>query len=138
MINSRPADGGTSIRRRRRCEKCGLRFTTFERVEMEPLYVVKRNNTRERYDREKLIASMAKATDKRKVSHETIHAIALEIERGIYDGESREVTTNELGLRVLQHLKELDKVAYVRYASVYRNFQDLMDFNVEINNLLKS
>lgn len=141
VINSRPAEGGSEIRRRRVClnDQCKARFTTFERVDMEPLTVIKRSGTRERYDREKLVSGLRRATEKRPIgeSPEAIRNLAIAIEREAFDGGDREVRTEKLGVLVLKHLKDADKVAYLRFASVYKQFQDLLDFNAEIEDLRK-
>ncbi|MDO4488412.1 MAG: transcriptional regulator NrdR [Eubacteriales bacterium] len=138
VIDSRPADDNSSIRRRRQCEECGKRFTTYEKLETIPLMVIKKDDTREAYDRNKLEASMVVPCHKRPVSIEEISKAIDEIENEIFSLGEREVTTRIIGEKVMQKLKELDEVAYVRFASVYREFKDAESFVAEIGKLLRN
>ena len=137
VIDSRVAEGGAAIRRRRECSSCGKRFTTFERSEAVPLVVVKRSGERIPFDRSKVVGGMAKACVNRPVSAEDVERIADEIEDTIRASGSAEVSTQEIGLAILDRLRDLDEVAYVRFASVYRDFQELTDFEREVGLLLQ-
>ncbi|MCD8082002.1 MAG: transcriptional regulator NrdR [Clostridiales bacterium] len=137
VIDSRPADDNSSIRRRRQCESCGRRFTTYEKLETMPLMVIKKDRSREMFDRAKLEAGIVRSCHKRPVSTEQIGAIADEIENRIYGMEQREIPTSEIGEIVMERLKSLDEVAYVRFASVYREFKDVNTFMEELGKLLK-
>ena len=128
VLDSRPARDNTAIRRRRECEGCGRRFTTFEEVERPRLMVVKRSGGREEYDREKLLRSISLACRKRPVPVEAVRAVVDRVEREAYDQGEAEITSAELGESVLAELLELDKVAFVRFASVYREFDDPAQF----------
>lgn len=128
VLDSRPARDGTAIRRRRECEACGRRFTTFEEVERPRLMVVKRSGGREEYDREKLLRSISLACRKRPVSVEAIRGVVDRVERDAYDQGEAEITSAQLGENVLEELLDLDKVAFVRFASVYREFDDPAQF----------
>ena len=136
VIDSRPTDD-SSIRRRRQCEECGKRFTTYEKVETMPLMVIKKDNNREPYIREKIVAGIVRSCHKRPISLEKINQTVDEIENQIFNLEEKEVTTTEIGTIVMDKLKELDEVAYVRFASVYREFKDVNTFLEEINKILK-
>ena len=136
VIDSRPTDD-SSIRRRRQCEECGKRFTTYEKVETMPLMVIKKDNNREPYNREKIVAGIVRSCHKRPISLEKINQTVDEIENQIFNLEEKEVTTTEIGPIVMDKLKELDEVAYVRFASVYREFKDVNTFLEEINKILK-
>ena len=136
VIDSRPTDD-SSIRRRRQCEECGKRFTTYEKVETMPLMVIKKDNNREPYNREKIVAGIVRSCHKRPISLEKINQTVDEIENQIFNLEEKEVTTTEIGTIVMDKLKELDGVAYVRFASVYREFKDVNTFLEEINKILK-
>ena len=136
VIDSRPTDD-SSIRRRRQCEECGKRFTTYEKVETMPLMVIKKDNNREPYNREKIVAGIVRSCHKRPISLEKINQTVDEIENQIINLEEKEVTTTEIGTIVMDKLKELDEVAYVRFASVYREFKDVNTFLEEINKILK-
>ena len=136
VIDSRPTDD-SSIRRRRQCEECGKRFTTYEKVETMPLMVIKKDNNREPYNREKIVAGIVRSCHKRPISLEKINKTVDEIENQIFNLEEKEVTTTEIGTIVMDKLKELDEVAYVRFASVYREFKDVNTFLEEINKILK-
>ena len=135
VIDSRPSEDGVEIRRRRVCEKCEKRFTTYERVETVPLMVIKKDNTRELFNREKLITNIMRACHKRPVSSADIEALAENIETMARSSYDKEITTREIGERVLHELKNLDQVAYVRFASVYRDFTDVDSFLRELERL---
>ena len=138
VIDSRPADDNSSIRRRRQCERCGKRFTTYEKLETMPLMVIKKDSSREAYDRSKIEAGIIQSCHKRKVSTQQINAVIDEIENQIFNLEEKEVSTSVIGELVMKKLKELDEVAYIRFASVYREFKDVNTFMEEIGKLLKS
>ena len=136
VVDSRQSEDGSSIRRRRECEGCGRRFTTYERIDMVPLIVVKKDQTRETFDVNKLRAGMMKACEKRPVSLSRIDELARDIERRLTNLPEAEVTSQKIGEMVMDGLKELDEVAYVRFASVYRQFRDIQTFRDELNKLL--
>ena len=138
VIDSRAAEKGDVIRRRRECESCTRRFTTYERVEDVPPTVVKKDGRREPFDRQKLVRGLRIACNKRPVSIERIELAADAIEREAQESERREITASELGDRVMNHLRELDEVAYVRFASVYRSFRDIDQFLTELGKLVKT
>lgn len=138
VIDSRSADDGERIRRRRECLKCGKRFTTHEIVETVPIMVIKRDKTREPFSREKLCSGLLRACEKRPVSIETIDNVISNIEANIQNSLDREVTSEKIGELAMEHLKKIDEVAYVRFASVYRQFKDINTFMQELNNLLNS
>ena len=138
VIDSRPADDNSSIRRRRQCETCGKRFTTYEKLETMPLMVIKKDNSREPYDRSKIEAGIIHSFHKRPVSIQQIKAMIDEIENEIFNKDEKEVATSSIGELVMKKLKDLDEVAYVRFASVYREFKDVNTFMEEIGKLLKS
>ena len=135
VVDSRHSDDGESIRRRRECLGCQRRFTTYEIVESLPIIVVKRDGSRQPFDRNKLINSMMRAFDRRKVSTAELEEIATEIEQVIQNNLDREVSTDKLGEMVMARLKPIDEVAYIRFASVYRRFQDVNSFIHEINKI---
>ena len=135
VIDSRPADN--AIRRRRQCENCGKRFTTYEKIETIPLMVVKKDNTREAYDRAKIEAGLVRACHKRPISVDQINNLVDEIENEIMSRDRKEISTTEVGEQVMEKLRELDDVAYVRFASVYREFKDVDTFLREIEKLAK-
>lgn len=137
VINSRPSAGGESIRRRRLCEMCKRRFTTFEVVERAPVSVVKRSGVREPFDADKLRSGIQKACEKRPVPAQAIDEVVAEIEGEAFANADREIPTEQIGRIILRRLKEIDKVAYLRFASVYKQFCDLTDFDSEIQSLLK-
>jgi transcriptional repressor NrdR len=136
VIDSRPADDNASIRRRRQCEICGKRFTTYEKLETMPLMVIKKDNSRESYDRSKIEAGIIRSCHKRPVSTQQINAMVDEIENTIFNMEEREISTSVIGELVMAKLKDLDPVAYVRFASVYREFKDVNTFMDELGKLL--
>ena len=137
VIDSRPADDNSSIRRRRQCEKCGKRFTTYEKLETMPLMVIKKDNSREVYDRSKIEAGILHSCHKRPVSPQQIDAMIDKIENWIFNLEEKEVETSVIGEKVMEKLKDVDEVAYVRFASVYREFKDVNTFMEELGKLLK-
>ena len=138
VIDSRPTDEGISIRRRRECLKCSKRFTTYEKVENIPLMVIKKDKTRQPFDREKLLNGLLRACSKRPVSLSDLEKITNEIEGIIYNSLEREVTSTQVGELIMQRLKQLDEVAYVRFASVYRQFKDINTLMQELKNLLNN
>ncbi len=137
VIDSRPAEEGTTIRRRRECLSCGKRFTTYEIMERLPLLVIKRDGSRQSFDRMKVINGMVKACEKRPVSADEIERVADEIEQELQSSLEREVSSTQIGEMIMDRLKDLDQVAYVRFASVYRQFKDINTFLEELNKLLK-
>lgn len=136
VIDSRPADEGTTIRRRRECLACQKRFTTYEIIERLPLVVVKRDGSRQSFDRMKLINGMLRACEKRPVSLAQLETIADEIEQDLQGSLEREINTVQVGEKVMEKLKDIDEVAYVRFASVYRSFKDINTFMEELSKLL--
>ena len=136
VIDSSPADDNCSIRRRRQCEKCKKRFTTYEKIETIPLVVIKKDNTRESYDRSKIEAGIFRSCHKRPVSVEEINKLIDEIENEIFNLEQREVKSSDIGEIVMDKLKNFEAVAYVRFASVYREFKDVNTFMDELKKLL--
>ncbi len=137
VIDSRPAEEGSSIRRRRECEACGKRFTTYEKVERTPIMVVKKDKNRELFNREKLTGGILKSCEKRPVTALQIEEMVDDIEAAIYNSLEKEVTSEQLGAMVMERLKNIDQVSYVRFASVYREFKDIDTFLAELNKLLK-
>ena len=137
VVDSRPSDEGASIRRRRECLDCHKRFTTYETVETLPLIVIKKDGSRQTFDRDKLLGSMLKACEKRSVPLAKLEEIAREIEQSLQNYMEREVSSAVVGERVMQRLKEVDEVAYVRFASVYRQFRDIGTFMEELEKLLE-
>ncbi|MEZ0535814.1 transcriptional regulator NrdR [Caldicellulosiruptoraceae bacterium PP1] len=136
VINSRPSDEGKTIKRRRECIKCQKRFTTYEKIEKAPILIIKKDNRREEYDRGKILNGIIKACQKRPVSIETMNQIVDEIENDIYNSMRDEITSREIGEMVMEKLKELDQISYVRFASVYREFKDINTFLNELQKLL--
>ena len=137
VIDSRPAEDNVSVRRRRQCDSCSRRFTIYEKLETIPLIIVKKDNTRQEYARAKIESGIIRSCHKRPVSTETIKKIVDEIEASLYSLEEREVPASVVGEMVMQKLKDIDEVAYVRFASVYREFKDLHTFMNELESLLK-
>ncbi len=137
VIDSRPTDDSTAIRRRRECNKCHNRFTTYEKVEYLPLYVVKKDGSRELFDREKLIDNIMKACSKRPISTDQIGQLVSSIEQRCNNSLNHEVTSDRIGELVMDGLREIDEVAYVRFASVYRQFTDLNSFLKELFRLVE-
>ena len=136
VIDSRPTDEGEAIRRRRECTRCEERLTTYEKVETLPIMVIKKDKTRELFDREKLIRGLTRACEKRPVASEQIDLIADQVEASLQNTLEREVTSSEIGEKVMDALRQVDEVAYVRFASVYRQFTDATTFIAEVNKLL--
>ncbi|HKY20711.1 MAG TPA: transcriptional regulator NrdR [Vicinamibacterales bacterium] len=138
VVDSRESREGEVIRRRRECLGCGKRFTSYERIDEIPYMVVKKDGTRERFERHKLVAGLLKACEKRPVSVASLEAVADRVESTLQERSEKEITTNEIGSFVMQELKKLDKVAYVRFASVYRHFRDIGEFMTELKDLLNA
>ena len=137
VVDSRHSDDGQSIRRRRECIGCQRRFTTYEIVESLPIIVVKRNGSRQSFDRNKIVNSMIRAFDKRKVDAAVLDRIAIEIEQTIQNSLEREVSSDRIGEMVMERLKPIDEVAYIRFASIYHRFQDASSFMREISKFLE-
>lgn len=138
VIDSRPAEDNNSIRRRRMCDSCGKRFTTYEKIETIPLIVIKKDNNREQYDRSKIEAGILRACHKRPISANQINKLIDDIENEIFNREEKEIPSSMIGEIVMKHLKDLEAVAYVRFASVYREFKDVNTFMEEISKILNS
>jgi transcriptional repressor NrdR len=138
VVDSRTAKEGGAIRRRRECTKCGKRYTTYEYIERAPWIVVKKDGGREQYDREKLLTGLIKACEKRPVSREQLDKIVDDVETATFGKFRNEVNTSELGNEVIEKLHKLDEVAYVRFASVYRQFKDINQFMKELKDLLNN
>lgn len=136
VIDSRPTEDGEKIRRRRECLSCAKRFTTYEIVETVPLMVIKRDRSREAFDRQKLLGGMLRASEKREVSYQTLEAAVDRIEQTLLNSYEREVTSMHIGELAMDELKKIDEVAYVRFASVYRQFSDLNTFMDELKDML--
>ncbi|AWW27969.1 transcriptional regulator NrdR [Acetobacterium carbinolicum] len=136
VVDSRPSEEGTMIRRRRECNKCNKRFTTYERVENIPLIVVKKGGQRTAFDKNKIFNGMIKACEKRPVSIDAIKTVVDDLERRLYQGEMKEVPSSLIGEQVMAALKTMDQVAYVRFASVYRQFKDVASFMDELERLI--
>lgn len=137
VIDSRPTDEGSAIRRRRECTKCTRRFTTYEKVESLPLMVIKKDKTRQPFDRDKLMNGLVRACEKRPISVDDLEKTVDAIETQLHNSLQREVTTQDIGELVMQKLKNMDEVAYVRFASVYRQFKDINTFMDEVRKLLR-
>ena len=137
VIDSRPAEENNAIRRRRQCLKCKKRFTTYEKVENIPLIVIKKDDIREPYDRGKIEAGIVRSCHKRPVSYEQIVSAVEDVENKIFNMEKKEISSRVIGEIVMERLKELDQVAYIRFASVYREFKDVNTFMDELKKLLK-
>ena len=137
VLNSRPTEDNKSIRRRRQCERCERRFTTYEKIECMPIMVIKTNQTREPFDRDKLLKGILRSCNKRPIHLEQLEALVGEIENQIYAYERKEITSAEIGEIALAYLKQLDEVAYIRFASVYKKFNDIDEFIVELENIKK-
>lgn len=138
VVDSRSADDDKAIRRRRECTGCGRRFTTYEIIEVAPVLVVKNNGARESFNAEKIRAGIIKSCEKRPVTTAAIEEIVSDISKQIYNSMESEVTTKVIGEMVMERLKKLDEVAYVRYASVYRSFKDLSSFMSELKQMMKA
>ncbi len=137
VVDSRPADEGASIRRRRECLACHKRFTTYETMESLPLMVIKKDGSRQSFDRNKVLGGLIRACEKRPVAYHTLEEIAGEIEQVLQNKMEREIASSEIGELVMDRLKKVDEVAYVRFASVYRQFKDINTFMHELNKLLE-
>ena len=138
VIDSRPTEDGNAIRRRRECLKCQRRFTTYETLETISLAVIKQDNSRQPYEREKIIRGIIRACEKRPISLPQMEKIADDVEGELYQAAIKEVTSTEIGERVMSHLKEIDEVAYVRFASVHKHFSDIETFMEELKKLLEN
>ncbi len=136
VIDSRPSSDGSSIRRRRECLKCQKRFTTYENIETLPLIVIKKDHSRETFDRNKILNSIIRACDKRQVTLSQMDAVVFEIENALQNTLQNEITSDRIGEMVMEKLKDLDEVAYIRFASVYRQFKDIGAFMNELQKLL--
>ncbi len=137
VVDSRPADEGASIRRRRECLSCHKRFTTYETMESLPLMVIKKDGSRQSFDRNKVLGGLIRACEKRPVAYHTLEEIADEIEQVLQNKMEREINSSDIGELVMERLKKVDEVAYVRFASVYRQFKDINTFMHELNKLLE-
>ena len=138
VIDSRPTDEGERIRRRRECLKCGKRFTTYEVIETVPVIVIKRDKSRQVFDRSKILSGLLRACEKRPVSIETLEKIVDEMEFTLQNSPDREVPSERIGELAMEKLKDMDEVAYVRFASVYRQFQDIQTFMDELKSMMKT
>lgn len=136
VIDTRPSNEGRTIKRRRECLKCQKRFTTYEKIERQPILVIKKDNRREEFDRSKILNGIIKACQKRPVSIEQMNKIVDEIENEIYNSMRDEISSREIGEMVMEKLKKLDEISYVRFASVYRQFKDINTFIEELQKLL--
>lgn len=137
VIDSRPTDEGEKIRRRRECLRCEKRFTTYEVVETTPIMVVKKDKRREAFDRDKLLAGLMRACDKRPISAQQLEEVLDDIQSSIQNSMDREVSSSHIGELAMERLKEIDEVAYVRFASVYRQFKDINSFMEELKSILE-
>ena len=137
VVDSRESKEADSIRRRRECERCEKRFTTYERIDEIPYMVVKKDGRREKFDRQKVLSGLLRACEKRPVSAAKLEKIVDETETYVVDSPERERTTSEVGELIMSHLKEIDTVAYIRFASVYRDFKDVREFKSELEQLLR-
>ncbi|MDQ2747430.1 MAG: transcriptional regulator NrdR [Acidobacteriota bacterium] len=137
VVDSREAKGGDSIRRRRECLQCGRRFTSYERIDEIPYMVVKKDGRREIFERNKIMAGLLRACEKRPISASQLESIVDDVEKNVQDSTDRELATSELGKIIMRRLKELDKVAYVRFASVYLEFEDVSEFMTELKYLVQ-
>ncbi len=137
VVDSRPTEDGTSIRRRRECISCGRRFTTYEKIEELPIMVIKKDGRRQPFDSEKILSGVRKACEKRPVPSAEMDKLVDDVEREVFNSLEQEVTSDNIGEMVMARLKELDEVAYVRFASVYREFKDINTFMAELKQLLK-
>lgn len=137
VVDSRPTEEGTAIRRRRECNSCSRRFTTYEKIESLPILVIKKDGRRETFNSDKIMSGLLKACEKRPVAMKDLEVAVQDIEKQVYNSLEREITSNKIGEMVMDKLKGLDEVAYVRFASVYRQFKDINTFMDELNKLLK-
>ena len=138
VVDSRPADEGASIRRRRECLSCRKRFTTYETMESLPLMVIKKDGSRQSFERGKVMAGLIRACEKRPISYQTLEGLVAEIEQALQNQIDREISSSQIGELVLERLKKLDEVAYVRFASVYREFKDVHSFMAELDQLMEN
>jgi len=138
VVDSRLTDSNDSVRRRRECEKCRRRFTTYERIEIKPIAIIKKDNTREPFDRNKLMGGLIRACIKRDISAETLSLLVDDIENEIHSLPGSEIRSKDLGNLVLKRLRDLDKVAYIRFASVYKQFNSVRQFTNELTKLKKT
>jgi transcriptional repressor NrdR len=138
VVDSREAKDGDSIRRRRECLECGRRFTSYERIDEIPYMVVKKDGKREAFERSKILAGLLRACEKRPISVTQLESIADEVEKVVQDSPDRELSTSEIGKVIMHRLKQLDKVAYVRFASVYLEFEDVSAFMTELKDLVRA
>ena len=138
VVDSRESKEGEVIRRRRECLECGRRFTSYERIDEIPYMVIKKDGSRERFERQKLVSGLLKACEKRPVSMSSIEKVADRVEGALQDKPEKEISTEEIGAFVMNELRRLDKVAYVRFASVYRHFRDIGEFMSELKDLLNT
>ena len=137
VVDSRLTDSNDSVRRRRECEKCGKRFTTYERIDIKPIAVIKKDNTRDPFDRNKIMSGLIRACIKRNISTGTLDLLVDDIENEIYNLPGSEIHSRDLGNLVLKRLRDLDKVAYIRFASVYKQFNSVRQFTNELTKLKK-
>ena len=137
VVDSRESKEADSIRRRRECERCNRRFTTYERIDEIPYMVVKKDGRRERFDRQKVLSGLLRACEKRPVSSSQLENVVDATEQYLMDAQERERSTREIGELIMDHLKKLDTVAYIRFASVYRDFKDVLEFKEELEGLLE-
>ncbi len=138
VVDSRAGASGDVIRRRRECEKCERRFTSYERVEEIMPFIVKKDGRREAFDRQKILSGLRKACDKRAVPFDRLEAVVDAVERDLIDAGDKEVSAQRVGERVMQELRKLDEVAYVRFASVYRSFKDIEEFRAELESIARA
>lgn len=138
VVDSRESGAGDAIRRRRECLECGRRFTSYERIEEIPYFVVKKDGRREAFDRHKLMAGLHRACEKRPIAAKALTELVDELEQWVQDSPDRELAASAIGERVMDRLREMDKVAFVRFASVYRQFEDVQEFMTELRDLLGS
>ena len=138
VVDSRESKEGESIRRRRECLNCARRFTSYERIDEIPYMVVKKDGRREPYDRNKILGGLRRACEKRPISVSQLESIADQIEKAVQDSSDRELSTSEVGKTIMRRLKALDKVAYVRFASVYLEFEDVSEFMTELKDLVRA
>ncbi|MFY9176468.1 MAG: transcriptional regulator NrdR [Caldicoprobacterales bacterium] len=137
VLDSRPTDEGSAIRRRRECGSCTKRFTTYEKIETLPLFVIKKDGRRESFDRNKIMTGLLKACEKRAIAINELDKLVQDIEKSIYGSMEQEITSQKIGQMVMERLKDLDQVAYVRFASVYRQFKDVNNFIDELEKMLR-
>ncbi len=137
VVDSRPTDEGSAIRRRRECIDCAKRFTTYEKIETLPLFVIKKDGRRESFDRNKIMAGLLKACEKRPIAIKDLDKLVHDIEKSMYNTLDQEITSERIGQMVMEKLKDLDEVAYVRFASVYRQFKDVNNFIDELEKIIR-